>query len=153
MPRSYPDRPIVGVGAVVWRGGELLLARRGRPPKQGTWTLPGGMQHVGETVAETARREIREETGLDIEVVDVVAVVDLIERDAAGAVRYHYTIVDVLAEWRGGEAVAGDDVDAVAWVRPDALDGYELSGDALRVIRLAAERRRALPEYALQNRA
>lgn len=142
MLRSYPDRPIVGVGAVVWRGEQLLLARRGRPPKQGTWTLPGGMQHLGESVAETAVREIREETGLEITVVDIVTVVDLIERDAAGGVAYHYTIVDVLAEWQSGEVVAGDDVDAVAWVRPDELGGYELSGDALRVIRLAAAKRR-----------
>lgn len=142
MPRSYPDRPIVGVGAVVWRGEQLLLARRGRPPKQGTWTLPGGMQHLGESVAETAVREIREETGLEITVVDIVTVVDLIERDAAGGIAYHYTIVDVLAEWRSGEAVAGDDVDAVAWVRPDKLGRYKLSGDALRVIRLAAAKRR-----------
>lgn len=142
MSRSYPDRPYVGVGAVIWRGSEVLLARRGRPPKQGSWTLPGGMQHVGETVAETARREILEETGLEVEVVDIIAVVDLIERDSAGAVLYHYTVVDVLAEWLAGEAIAGDDVDAVAWVRPDdALDAYDLSGDARRVIRVAAERR------------
>lgn len=141
MPRRYPSRPVVGVGAVVWRGDEVLLARRGNPPKQGTWTLPGGGQHVGETVAETAVREIREETGLEITVTDVVAVVDLIERDNAGGVRYHYTVVDLLAEWVSGEAVAGDDVDAVAWVHPDRLDGYDLSGEALRVIALAREKR------------
>ncbi len=141
MSREYPSWPIVGVGAVIWRGDRVLLARRGRPPRQGSWTLPGGGQHVGETVAETARREIREETGLEISVRDVVAVIDLIERDARGEVHYHYTIIDVLAEWQSGEAVAGDDVDAVAWVHPDDLERYELSGDALRVIRLAATKR------------
>jgi ADP-ribose pyrophosphatase YjhB (NUDIX family) len=144
MPRSYPSRPIVGVGAVVWKGDRVLLARRGHPPRQGSWTLPGGAQDVGETVAETARREIREETGLEIDIVDVVAVVDLIERDAAGKVAYHYTVIDMLAEWRSGEAVAADDAEAVAWVHPDELDAYHLSGDALRVIGLASDKRRLL---------
>ncbi len=139
---AYPRQPVVGVGAVVWRGDKVLLARRGRPPKQGTWTLPGGKQHLGETVAETARRELREEAGLEIAVRDVVAVVDLIERDDQGAVVWHYTVVDLLAEWVSGEAVAGDDADAVAWVDPAALDAYALSGEALRVIALAAEKRR-----------
>lgn len=113
MSAAYPSHPVVGVGAVVWRGDRVLLARRGRPPRQGSWTLPGGKQHLGETVAETARREIREEVGLEIAVADVVAVVDLIERDAQGGIAYHYTVIDVLAEWVSGEAVAGDDVDAV----------------------------------------
>lgn len=143
MSAIYPAHPVVGVGAVVWKGDRVLLARRGQPPKQGSWTLPGGKQKLGETVAETAAREIREETGLDIEVRDVVAVVDLIERDAAGRVAYHYTVVDLLAEWRSGEAVAADDCAAVAWVHPDGLEEYQLSGDALRVIRLAAEKRSA----------
>ena len=144
MPRAYPSRPVIGVGAVVWKGDRLLLARRGHPPKQGSWTLPGGAQEVGETVAETARREIREETGLEIEILDVVAVVDLIERDEAGRVAYHYTVIDMLAEWRAGEAVAADDAEAVAWVHPDELDQYHLSGDVVRVVRLAAEKRQQL---------
>lgn len=148
MPRSYPARPVVGVGAVVWKGDLVLLARRGHPPKQGSWTLPGGAQHVGETVAETAVREIREETGLEIELLDVVAVVDLIERDADGQVAYHYTVIDMLAEWKAGDAVAADDADAVAWVHPDDLDGYLLSGDAVRVIRMAEEKRRCLGRTA-----
>lgn len=142
MPRAYPSRPVVGVGAVVWKDDRVLLARRGHPPRQGSWTLPGGAQDVGETVAETAAREIREETGLDIDIVDVVAVVDLIERDEDGRVAYHYTVIDVLAEWRAGEAVAADDAEAVAWVHPDDLGDYHLSGDALRVIGLAVDRRR-----------
>lgn len=141
MSTLYPAHPVVGVGAVIWKGECVLLARRGQPPKQGSWTLPGGKQKLGETIAETAEREIREETGLEITLLDVVAVVDLIERDDFGRVAYHYTVVDLLAEWRAGEAVAADDCAAVAWVHPDELAAYQLSGDALRVIRLAADKR------------
>jgi len=146
MPRSYPSHPVVGVGAVVWRGEDVLLVRRANPPRPGSWTLPGGAQHVGETVAEAVHREIREETGVEIEIFDVVAVVDLIDRDDAGAVRFHYTVVDLLAEWRHGEATAGDDADAVAWVGTDDLDAFGVSPQAKRVIATAAGmRRRAIP--------
>lgn len=140
-PRPYPDRPIVGVGVVVWRDDRILLIRRGRPPSQGQWSLPGGAQELGETVFETARREVAEETGLDVEVVGVVDVVDLIDRDSEGRVRHHYTLVDVAAEWREGEAVAGDDAEAVTWTRLDELAGYSLWRETERIIRLSAQRR------------
>ena len=139
--RSYPDRPFVGVGVVVWRDDRVLLVKRGRPPRQGQWSIPGGVQRLGETVVEAARREVREETGLDIDVIDVVAVVDSIERDDDRLVRYHYTLVDLLAEWRGGEARAGDDARATAWVGTDELSRYRLWEETERVIRLAAARR------------
>lgn len=141
MPRSYPSHPVVGVGAVVWRGDAVLLVRRANPPLPGSWSLPGGAQHVGETMAEAACREIREEAGIEIDVLDIVTVVDLIDRDDAGGVRFHYTVVDLLAEWRQGEAVAGDDADAVAWATVDMLGDYAVSPQAERVIRMAAEKR------------
>lgn len=141
--RSYPDRPYVGVGTVVFRGEEVLLIKRGRPPREGHWSIPGGIQHLGETVPEAARREVREETGIEIEVIDVIAVVDSISRDTAGRIAYHYTLIDIFAEWRSGEAVAGDDAAAVAWVPPDRLEDFELWHETIRVIRLAAMRRKA----------
>jgi ADP-ribose pyrophosphatase YjhB (NUDIX family) len=139
--RRYPDRPFVGVGVVVWRGQSVLLIKRGRPPRQGQWSLPGGVQQLGETVFEAARREVREETGLEIEVVDIVAVVDSIQRDDQGGVRYHYTLVDVLAEWRAGEARAQDDAADAAWTTLDELERFDLWDETVRVIGLAAERR------------
>ncbi|HEX6289150.1 MAG TPA: NUDIX hydrolase [Herpetosiphonaceae bacterium] len=143
MPREYPEHPIIGVGAVVWRDDRVLLIRRGRPPLLDEWSLPGGRQEIGETVAEAARREVYEETGIDIEVRDVVAVVDLIDRDADGRVRFHYTLIDLLAEWRAGEPVAADDAAAVVWATLDKLAQYTVWSETERVIRLAAERRKA----------
>ncbi len=139
--RRYPERPIVGVGVVVWRDHQVLLIKRGKPPRQGMWSLPGGLQQLGETVFEAARREVREETGLEIEVIDVVAVVDSIQRDDDGRVRYHYTLVDVLAEWRAGEARAQDDAADATWASADELASFELWDETVRVIGLAAKRR------------
>jgi len=141
MNRQYPERPIVGVGVVVWRGDQVLLIRRGKPPRQGGWSLPGGAQKLGETVFETARREVREEAGLDIDVIDTVAVVDSINRDDGGRIEYHYTLVDVVAEWRDGEPQAGGDAAAAIWADAGNLDPYDLWRETVRVIGLAAARR------------
>ena len=139
MSRQYPDRPFVGVGAVVLNRGRVLLARRGNPPRAGDWSLPGGAQTVGETVFEAARREVREETGLDVEVLGVVDVVDSITRDADGRVRFHYTLVDVVAEADGDAAIAGDDAAAVGWFSLDELAGLNLWSETERIIRLGHE--------------
>lgn len=143
--RTYPDRPFVGVGVVVWRGAEVLLIQRGKPPRQGQWSIPGGIQHLGETVFEAGRREVREETGLEIEIVDLLAVVDSIQHDAERRVRYHYTLVDLFAEWREGEARAQDDAADVAWVALGDLGRYELWDETVRIIHLAAGRREKSP--------
>lgn len=144
MSQIPPQRPVIGVGAIVWRGDQVLLVRRGRPPRKDEWSLPGGRQEWGETVSEAARREVREETGVEIDVRDVVAVVDLIDRDEADdSIRFHYTLVDVLAEWRAGEAHAGDDAAEVAWVDVDDLSRYRLWSETERIIRRAAELREA----------
>jgi len=160
MTTTYPERPFVGVGALVFRGEKVLLVRRGKPPREGQWSIPGGIQRTGETVAEAARREVREETGLEIEIGDVIAVIDSITRDEGGKIKYHYTLVDLLAEWRAGEAVAGDDAAAVAWAEPNRLESFELWHETARVIQLAAARRelsaredlsRSLASHIAQN--
>ena len=143
MSRDYPSRPVVGVGAVVWRDGRVLLIRRGKPPRAGQWSLPGGAQELGETVLEAARREVREETGLELACVELLTVVDSITRDERGAVRWHYTLVDVVAEAAAGEPRPGSDAAEVGWFTPDELDGLGLWAETLRVIRLAAGRRGA----------
>lgn len=148
MSREFPDQPVVGVAGIVWRGDRVLLIRRGRPPKADEWSLPGGRQELGETVAEAVRREVREETGLEVEIFGVVGVFDLIDRDPDERIRFHYTLIDLLAEWRSGEAAAGDDAAAVAWVTLDELPQYKLWSETERVIRQAAEQRKAQGDAA-----
>ena len=137
LEREYPDRPFVGVGVVVWRDDRVLLVRRATPPNRGGWSLPGGVQEVGETVFETARREVMEEAGLAVDVIGLVDVVDLIRRDDEGPVRFHYTLVDVLAVSTAGGAVAGGDVDAVAWMDLGDVDRLDIWSETKRVIRRA----------------
>ena len=141
MSREYPDRPFVGVGVVVWRGDEVLLIERGKGPRTGGWSLPGGKQELGETVRETAHREIREETAVEIEITGLLDVVDMVRKDGAGRVQFHYTLVDFTAEWVSGEAVAGTDAAAARWVRLEDIDQYRLWDETRRVIRLSASRR------------
>lgn len=134
MAREYPAQPLVGLGAIVWKGGRVLMVQRGNPPRAGLWSLPGGAQHLGETVADGIRREIREEAGIEIELLGLVEVIDSVLTDPDGRIRYHYTIIDYAARWLSGEAVAGDDAAAVAWVDPADLSRLELWDETLRVI-------------------
>ncbi len=138
--REYPAAPMVGIGVVVLRGEEVLLVRRAKAPAAGAWSVPGGAQELGETVEAAARRELLEETGLAVGALRLVAHVDSIHRDAAGRVRFHYTILDFAADYAGGVAVAGDDVSDVAWVGVDEFERYGLWDEARRVIGLAMSR-------------
>ena len=138
---DYPNRPLVGVGVVAIKDGRVLLIRRAKPPRAGRWSLPGGRQRLGETVRETARRELHEETGVEAEVTALLDVVDSITRDDEGAIAYHYTLVDFLAEWRGGAPRAGGDATEALWADPEDLGSYELWDETLRLIRLGLARR------------
>jgi 8-oxo-dGTP diphosphatase len=141
MSREYPARPIIGVGTVVWHGDRVLLVQRGRPPRQGQWSLPGGAQQLGESLAEAARREVLEETGLTVDVGDVIATIDSIERDADDRIRYHYTLIDFAAEAHSAELVPGDDAADARWFELDQLKGLGLWSETLRIIELSRARR------------
>lgn len=133
--------PVVAVGAIVWKEDRFLLIRRGQPPRKGGWSIPGGRQEAGETVQEAVHREIREEAGIEIDITGVAAVVDLIDRDEQD-IKHHYTVIDMLAEWRSGEARAGDDAMDVAWVRLDEIVDYQLPDLQIKVIGDAFDQRR-----------
>ena len=140
MSREYPDRPWIGIGMIVFRGEDVLLVQRGKPPRLGSWSLPGGAQHLGEGAQDAARRELLEETGITVGPLLLADVIDAVTHDEDGAVRYHYTIVDYCAEWASGTAIAGDDVSRVAWAKPHELADYVLTPEALAVIVLARKR-------------
>jgi 8-oxo-dGTP diphosphatase len=146
MNREYPALPMVGVGVVVWQGERVLMIRRGKEPRRGQWSLPGGLQELGETVAEAAAREVREETGVEIGPPVLVEVVDAVQRDDDGRIRSHYTLIDLTAEWLAGEVVAGDDAMAAAWKSLDEVRTLVSWGETVRVIEKArALRPRAAP--------
>lgn len=138
-----PAAPVVGVGGVVVRDGRVLLIRRGKQPLYGRWLVPGGTVELGETLEQALVREMREETNLEVEPLELLTVFDRIQREN-GRVAYHYVIVDYLCRCRSGEARAGSDALDVAWVAPADMSAYDVPGKAQEVVadalrRLAAD--------------
>lgn len=149
VPRRYPPVPLVGVAAVVFDdAGRALLVQRGQPPRRGQWGLPGGLLELGERLEAGVRREVREECGIDIDVIELVAAFEPIQCDDDGRVEYHYVVLDYWARHVSGEAVAADDAAAVAWVTQDGLDAFNLSADTAGVVHAAFTRRRRWLEQA-----
>jgi 8-oxo-dGTP diphosphatase len=134
MKREYPDRPIVGVGAVILDSGRVLLVKRGSPPLLGQWSLPGGVVELGETLRSAAEREAREETGLMVKAGQVLEVLDRIIPGEAGRAQYHYVLIDFLCRITGGELLAGGDAADAAWANEDDLEKFNLEKPALQVI-------------------
>ena len=118
---QQPTMPQVGVGAVVFHDGAVLLVERRNPPCANEWAIPGGKVRLGETLQQAAEREILEETGIHIKAGEPVYAFDLIERDTTGNVQWHYAIIDLQADYLGGEVRAGDDATATGWFRPEDL--------------------------------
>jgi ADP-ribose pyrophosphatase YjhB (NUDIX family) len=134
-PREYPTRPWVGIGVIALRDESVLLIRRGRPPREGSWSLPGGGQRLGEGAEACARRELLEETGIEVGPLHLLAVIDAITPGEANrGPRFHYTIIDYAARWTAGEPRAGGDVTAALWADARDLTRYALTPEALRVI-------------------
>lgn len=137
MRREYPERPIVGVGAVIVVDGRVVLIRRKYEPLAGHWSLPGGSVELGETLEAAVAREMREETGLDIEVGPVIEVFDRIMRDDGERVQFHFVLVDYLCWPVGGVLAAGSDVDRAELVEPSDLGRFNLTVKATAVIHRA----------------
>jgi len=139
MKRRYPDQPLVGVGAVIFRGEEVVLVRRGQEPDQGDWSLPGGLVELGETLTAAIHREIAEETGLRVRILGIAAVLERLFPDAAGQIAYHYVLIDYLCEYREGELEPGSDITDARFVALADLNRFELPQFTLKVIRRAWE--------------
>jgi 8-oxo-dGTP diphosphatase len=141
MKRHYPDSPLVGVGAVVFRGEEVLLVRRGQEPAKGAWSLPGGLVEVGEGLEAALLREIQEETGLVVRILGVSAVLERIYRDDDDNIPYHYVLIDFACEYLAGQVRPASDITAARFVSPAGLEEFPLASHTARVIRRAWEQR------------
>jgi 8-oxo-dGTP diphosphatase len=135
MKRDYPERPIIGVGAVIIRGDRVLLVRRATEPLKGEWSVPGGGLELGEKLHDGIRREVLEETGLEVEPGDVLDVFDSIFRDEQGRTQYHYVLIDYLCSSISQEAKPGSDVSEVRWVSEDELAAMGLRDSIEQVVR------------------
>ena len=132
--RQYPERPIVGVGAVIVDAGKVVLIKRKYEPLKGQWSLPGGVVEIGETLETALAREMLEETGLRVDVGPVIEVFDRIMRDEERRVRYHFVLIDYLCWPAGGSLQAGSDVEEAVWAAPATLGQYALTEKAMSVI-------------------
>jgi ADP-ribose pyrophosphatase len=130
----YPDRPRVAVGAVVFKEQAVLLVRRGQPPAEGCWAIPGGSVQIGETLQQAAEREILEETGVVIRAAEPLFTFDVIEKDAQGRVRFHYVIVDLAAEYAAGSPRAASDAADARWVSAAELRAMRVSATTLKLL-------------------
>jgi 8-oxo-dGTP diphosphatase len=143
--REYPERPLLGVGGVVISERSVLLVRRGSPPLEGEWSIPGGILETGETIFEAVRRELLEETGVEVRVLELIEVFERISLDGDGRAKYHFVVLDYFCEAIRGQARAGSDAAEIAWTLRENLGEYKLSLSALRVIEKAFEMARERP--------
>ncbi len=143
LKRDYPDRPIVGVGGVIIDGERALVVRRATEPLKGQWSIPGGMLELGEKLRDGIAREVKEETGLDIEAGEVLDVFDSIFPDAKGGFQYHYVLIDFLCRITGGQLAASSDVDSAKWVTSDELEELGMKPVTVAVIRKGIQKARA----------
>jgi 8-oxo-dGTP diphosphatase len=134
MTREYPDRPLIGVGAIIVENNRVVVVRRAHEPLKGQWSVPGGVLELGETLHSGAAREALEETGLVIEVGEVLDVFDRIVRDGSGRVQFHYVLIDFLCRRVSGELRAGEDASEARWVTAEELKNFPIADSAQAVL-------------------
>ncbi|MBI4891173.1 MAG: NUDIX hydrolase [Acidobacteria bacterium] len=137
--REYPARPLLGVGALIFADGKVLLIERGQEPLKGWWTLPGGLVETGERLESAVRREVLEETGLQVRPVESAAIFERIMPDIEGRTQFHYVIVDYICELMGGSLKPGSDVANARWVALDKLNTVKMAPGTPPVIERALE--------------
>jgi ADP-ribose pyrophosphatase len=124
--RWYPEEPMIGTAVLIFREGEILMAKRGKEPSKGKWSVPGGKLELGETIVEAAEREVLEECAINIEVGDVIDAHDILIRDDAGTVKYHFIDIYLTARYVSGEAIAQSDVEECRWFAPEEITGLDM---------------------------
>jgi 8-oxo-dGTP diphosphatase len=141
IKRHYPDRPVVGVGAVIFRGEDVLLVRRGQEPAKGSWTLPGGVVELGENLVAAILREVQEETGLAVKVLGITAVLERIFQDDEGNIPYHYVLVDFACDYLSGDLTPASDITAACFVSPDRLPDFAAALTAQVIMRAREQKK------------
>lgn len=134
MKREYPNHPIPAVGVVVFKGDHILLIKRNKPPKSAEWSIPGGAQNLAETLKDAAAREVLEETNIKINNIRLLDAVDFIDKDPQDKIRYHYSLIDYMADYESGELSAGDDALLAKWVPLCDLASYNLWETTIKLI-------------------
>jgi 8-oxo-dGTP diphosphatase len=132
--REYPKRPLVGVGVVTIKDGKILLVKRAFEPGAGKWSIPGGMVEVGEKLSQAGERETEEETGVKVQILELINAFDMIEKDTDGRVKYHYVLVDFLARPIGGDEKFSEEVTELKWATYDMAKGMDLTKTARRAL-------------------
>lgn len=143
MKREYPKHPIPAVGTVVFKDENVLLIQRNKPPKAAEWSIPGGAQNLGEHIIDSAAREVFEETNIVIKNIELLKVVDFIDKDEKDAIRFHYNLIDFMAEYQSGELTAGDDALNAKWVPLNELNSYNLWSETVKLIEDAIVHRKS----------
>ena len=139
MKREYPEQPIVGVGAVVFRGDEVLLVKRGNAPSKGKWAIPGGVLNLGELIREGVAREVREECQIKIEVGEIIDVLDAVIRDDTGRIQYHYVLCDYFATYKAGQVAPSSDVLDAKWFTFNEVRTLDTTGGTQKIVKRAFE--------------
>ena len=140
--RRYPEHPLLGIGALIFEGGCILMAQRGKAPLMGQWSLPGGLVETGESLENAVRREVLEETGLEVKPLGVLEIFERIMRNAEGTAEYHYVLLDYICRFTGGTLRAGDDASGVQWFERRALKNLHITEGTLTVIEKGFRNRR-----------
>jgi ADP-ribose pyrophosphatase YjhB (NUDIX family) len=144
VKRLYPKQPVVGVGAVIICDGKILLEKRKNEPGKGKWSIPGGLVELGESAKETAIREVREETSLEVEEPMLIDVVDNVTRDENGEIKYHFVIVDYFVKLKGGVPKASSDAAELEWVQLSDVEDYDLTKTIREFFKRNSERLKKL---------
>ena len=138
--RLYPQRPFLAVSAAILRGGKVLIVRRARKPALGVYTLPGGVVEAGETLEDAVKREVREETALEIEPVTLAGHREVIIRDAQGRAERHFVIMSFASRWLSGETQLNDELDEARWISPGELTGLKTTEGLAEIVAAAVAR-------------
>lgn len=138
--RRYPNHPVVGVGGIVIKDRSILLVRRGNPPSQGQWGVPGGCLELGEPIREGVAREVREECGIEIKVAELFDIFEVLEKDDMGIVEFHYVLLDFLAEHISGTPVTGSDADECRFIPFSDLGEYDLTPGVVELLQRMKKR-------------